>query len=141
MNIPDLQIDQDIGLQYSGTLGVLDKEATKFISSSRTPLMLGIYVGLMVYIIGGLNVLKLKFLYPSLEDLCSIYADVTRYSNPEKTVLPQNDHLRLFHECRPVLLSSLLHDNKTRSLRYNYILLLRCANVQSALRTNDVCHA
>lgn len=76
MNIPELSTKADVGVYYQGTLGSLDKDATKFISNSTTPLMLGIYLALMLYIIGGLNVLKLKFLYPSLEDLCSIYADV-----------------------------------------------------------------
>lgn len=77
MNFTDLNIEAEIGITYSGTLGALDKEGTKFISSSTSTTMLVLYLVLMAYLIGGLNILKLKFLFPCLEDLCSIYAEVS----------------------------------------------------------------
>lgn len=98
MNLPDLNYTADIGVTYHGTLGSLDKASTKFVSDSTDSSMLIIYLVMMVYIIGGLNVLKLKFLYPSLEDLCSIYADVMGGSDPEKIVLSEDYHILVLHE-------------------------------------------
>ena len=66
----------EIGLTYAGTLGTLDKEKTRFISDSDSLTMLCVYIVLMVYLIGGLNIIKIYFLYPCLEDLCSIYVEV-----------------------------------------------------------------
>lgn len=77
MNFSDIEFKPDVGITYTGTLAVLDKENTSFISSSKETYMLVVYIVLMAYLIGGLNILKLKFLFPCLEDLCSIYADVS----------------------------------------------------------------
>lgn len=77
MNFSDIKFKPDIGITYSDTLAELDKDGTKFISSSKETYMLVIYILLMAYLIGGLNILKIKFLFPCLEDLCSIYADVS----------------------------------------------------------------
>lgn len=107
MNFSDLVIDLEIGINYSGTLGALDKEESKFISSSRSTAMLVIYLVLMAYLIGGLNILKLKFLFPCLEDLCSIYGDV-RLLHVAPTVLLEIDYLSVFHVGRPVLLRDIL---------------------------------
>jgi hypothetical protein len=77
MNFSDIEFKADIGITYIGTLAELHKESTTFISNSKETYMLVIYIVLMAYLIGGLNILKLKFLFPCLEDLCSIYADVS----------------------------------------------------------------
>jgi len=62
------------GLEYV-SLGELAKDSTKFISSSNSLTVLIIYLVMMFYLIGGLNILKTEFLFPCLEDICSIFSD------------------------------------------------------------------
>ena len=62
------------GLQWA-SLGELYKDSTKFISSSDSLPILIIYLVMMFYLIGGLNILKTEFLFPCLEDICSIFSD------------------------------------------------------------------
>lgn len=68
--------DSEVGIKYSEDLSFLYEKSSTFITDSHSSSALVLYIFLMVYLIGGLNVLKLKYLYPCLEDLCSIYADV-----------------------------------------------------------------
>lgn len=102
-----MEFKAEIGITYEGNLGVLDKEGTKFISDSKSTSMLVIYIVLMAYLIGGLNILKIKFLFPCLEDLCSIYGEVP-FAHVAATVFPEVDHIPVFHERRPVFLRGIL---------------------------------
>lgn len=70
----------EIGYKYSD-LGVLSSDSSNFLSESKSDTMLVIYIVLMVYLIGGLNILKTKFLYPCLEDLCAIFGEVSFRKN------------------------------------------------------------
>ena len=76
MDFSQIDLTPEMGITYEGTLGVLDKDKTRFISDSQSLTMLCVYVVLMFYLIGGLNIIKIYFLYPCLEDLCSIYVEV-----------------------------------------------------------------
>jgi hypothetical protein len=67
------------GIQYI-SLGELSKDSTKFISSDNSLTVLVIYLVMMFYLIGGLNILKTEFLFPCLEDLCSIFSDKRLFS-------------------------------------------------------------
>ena len=96
MNFSDLALIGDIGITYTGDLGELDKDATQFISSSKSTTMLVVYLVLMIYLIGGLNILKLKFLFPCLEDLCSIYGEVV-FNNKASIILLEVNNIPILY--------------------------------------------
>ena len=95
--------------------------------------MLVFYILLMAYLIGGLNILKLKFLFPCLEDLCSIYAEVEK-AHAAPALLLKVDHLLVLHVSRPVLLRDVQHLHEPRSLRLADLLLLRGASLLAHFR-------
>lgn len=141
MSMSNYNISSDLGVNYDYSLGVLNKEKTKFISSSSDGYMLAIYLAMMFYFIGGLNVLKLKYLYPCLEDLCAIYADVLTEPNLETSLLPEEHNLPVLHVRRPVLLPALLDVHGSRGLRPAHLLLLGHLHVHSDIWTHHVHNA
>lgn len=98
MDFSKYNLTSEVGVNFDYSLGALDKDKTRFLTDSTQMYVLGMYLALMFYLIGGLNVLKLKFLYPCLEDLCAIYADVGR-THAEKALLPQEHHVPVLHVC------------------------------------------
>ena len=69
---------QEYGVKFTD-LGNLEQPAANFLSKGDSSAALGGNLFFLFYIVGGLNILKIKFLYPCVEDLCSIFNEKKQY--------------------------------------------------------------